>query len=292
MVTRAGLAWSRPWALSVLAACGSGTPLTFDAPESVLYDERGDVYLVSDLVGAPLAKDGNGRILRVDPDSGALDEWIAGGKHGVTLHAPKGLALAGEVLWVADIDVLRKFDRGSGASLGEVVIPGATFLNDVSAAADGTVYCSDSGLDAGFAATGSDAIWRVTAAGVVEPLIRGPELGQPNGLVARDSGVFVVSWRDGTLYQVDRRGVRTDLGTAPTAQLDGLVRVDGDAAAGPAAWYVTSWAGACIYRFDVTGAFTALPKRFDQPADAGFDSKRRRLLVPLFGRHELQVLPM
>ncbi|MBL8731954.1 MAG: hypothetical protein JNN13_06260 [Planctomycetes bacterium] len=290
-MTRVPVAWLGavlPW---LLVACGQATR-PFVAPQAALYDERGDCYLVSDGSGAPVAKPGHGRILRVDAETGALADWLVGGEHGVTLRAPKGMAFAGDVLWVADVDVLRKFDRATAASLGEVVIPAANCLTDVSAAADGTIYCSDSGLDRELGATGSDAIWRVSPAGVVEVLRRGPELGQPTGLVARDSGVFVVSWRDGVLYQVDRRGVRTDLGKAPTPQLTGLVRGEGDAASGPAAWYVSSWAGACVYHFDVSGAFTALPKRFDQPGDLGFDPKRRRLLLPLHGQRELLLLPM
>src|SRR5204862_2948718 len=136
------------------------------------------------------------------------------------------LAIAGDVLWVADVDVLRRFDRRSGKPLGDVEIPGATFLNDVSALPDGTIYCTDTGLDAQLAPTGTDAIWCVACDGTVSPLVRSTDLGQPNGLVARDAGVYVVSWRDGTFFQIDYGGKRTDLGKAPTAQLDGLVRVE------------------------------------------------------------------
>ena len=270
-------------------ACASEPP-GFDTPESVLHDVAADVYLVSNLNGAPLQKDNNGYISRVQPEGGAMvRRWIRGGHGGVTLHAPKGMALVGDVLWVSDIDTLRKFDRNSGAPLGDVVIAGATFLNDVSAGPDGSIYCSDTGLDANFAATGTDAIWRVQPDGKVQALAKTPELGQPNGLVAREGGIYVVSWRDGTFFQIDGRGIRTDLGKAPMAQLDGLVRVEAGADGKPF-WLATSWAGACVYRFDLTGQCTALPGKFEQPADCGFDGKRGRLLVPLFGLNKLEVL--
>lgn len=293
-----------------LAACGDraaagGGPPGFDTPESAVHDERDDVYYVSNIRGAPLAKDGNGYIARVEPDGAMRRHWIEGGKNGVVLHAPKGLAIAGDELWVADIDVLRRFDRASGKPLGEVVIPGATFLNDVSVGPDGAIYCTDTGLDAQFAPTGTDAIWRIVmpppAPGTVgsqptvEPLLRSAELGQPNGLVATKGGVYVVSWRDGTFCQVDYRGVRTELGKAPSAQLDGLVRVEtvagSDGKPAAPAWLTTSWLGKCVYRFDVQGGCTALPGTYEQPADLGWDGKRRRLLVPLFGANRLEVLP-
>ena len=276
-----------PW-LVVLGACASEPP-GFDTPESVLHDATADVYLVSNLNGPPLQKDNNGYISRLQPDGGTMvRRWIRGGHGGVTLHAPKGMALQGDVLWVSDIDTLRKFDRNSGAPLGEVPIVGATFLNDVSAGPDGAVYCTDLGLDANFAPSGTDAIWRVAPDGAVTALAKTPELGQPNGLVAREGGVYVVSWRDGTFFQIDARGIRTDLGKAPTAQLDGLVRVDGGA--GKPFWLATSWAGSCVYRFDLSGQCTTLRGKFEQPADCGFDAKRGRLLVPLFGQNRLEVI--
>jgi hypothetical protein len=284
--------FSLPCVVALAAACSTPTT-TFATPESVLHDAAADVYLVSNLNGAPLAKDGNGRIVRVAPDDLVPRPWIEGGSNGVTLHAPKGMALHGDVLWVADIDVVRRFDRGSGAPLGEVVVPGATFLNDVAIAPDGTVYVTDTGLDAEFRPTGTDAIWRVSGTGAPVALVRGAELGQPNGLVARDAGLYVVSWRDGTFFQVDYRGVRTDLGKAPQAQLDGLVRIEAEPGSnGAARWLASSWAGSCLYTFDSSGACTALPRRFEQPADIGLDGKRRRLLVPLFGSDRVEVLPL
>lgn len=278
------LAW-----LLAFAACGVGDPIGFDTPESVLHDARDDVYLISNIHGAPLAKDNNGYIARLLPEGPFERHWIQGGRDGVTLHAPKGMALAGDDLWVADIDVLRRFNRVTGAPLGEVAIPGATFLNDVDVLPDGTVYCTDSGLDASFAPTGTDAIWTIGGDLVPKPLLRGKELGQPTCLVARETGVYVVSWRDGTFFQVDKQGRRTDLGKAPSAQLDGLVRVEG---ADGVAFLATSWAGKCVYRFSLQGACTALPVELEQPADCSFDEQRGLLLVPLFGKNSIERLKL
>jgi len=273
---------------AAFGACATEPP-GYDTPESVLHDAAQDVWFVSNINGAPTAKDGNGYIARVRPDGSMERYWIRGGRGGVTLDAPKGLALHGDVLWVADIDVVRKFDRRSGKPLGDVPIPGATFLNDVSVAADGTCYCSDTGLDANFAPTGTDAIWRIATDGTVTPLAKSVDLGQPNGIVAREQAVYVVSWRDGTFFQIDGKGRRTDLGKAPTAQLDGLVRVEtvkNDTRV--AGWYTTSWAGKCIYRFDTSGTSTVVGDPLEQPADLGFDANRGRLLVPLFGSNRIE----
>jgi sugar lactone lactonase YvrE len=278
--------------VSMLAAgCRSEVP-GFDTPASALHDPVDDVYLVSNVRGAPLAKDGNGYIARVAPDGSMRRHWIEGGRNGVTLHAPKGLALHGDTLWVADIDVVRRFDRHSGAYRGEVAVPGASCLEDVAAGPDGAIYVTDSGLDANRSPTGTDAIWRLGAAGEATPLVRSPELGQPGGLVAHKGGLYVVSWRDGAFCQIGYDGVRIDLGKAPTAGLVGLARVESTEAGQAPGWYCTSWIGKCVYRFDVTGGVGRLPAEFEQPADCGFDEKRRRLLVPLSGVDRLELLPL
>jgi sugar lactone lactonase YvrE len=273
-----------PLAVGLLVAAGCSEPtVVLSTPESVVFDATADVYLIANIVGAPLDKDDNGRIVRVDPVSGHIADWIRGGVGGVTLHAPKGMALVGDELWVADIDVVRVFHRTTGAPRRALPIPGAAFLNDVAAAADGTVYVTDTGLDATFGPTGTDAIWRIGTDGSITTLAHGTELGQPNGIVVRDGACYVVGWRDGAFYQIDHQGRRTDLAKAPSAQLDGLVRVvDGD---GRAAYYATSWQGNCVYRFDVVGGVTALPTELRQPADLGYDELRKCLVIPLFGEN-------
>src|SRR5438034_3460416 len=122
-----------PGATRVLAVAG------FSTPESVLLDSAQDIYFVSNINGSPTAKDNNGFISRVRPD-GAIEnlKFIEGGRAGVTLNAPKGLAVAGDTLWVADIDVVRAFNARTGAPIDSVKFDsasagggGAVFLNDV-----------------------------------------------------------------------------------------------------------------------------------------------------------------
>lgn len=80
----------------------------FSTPESVVHDAVDDVYLVSNINGEPLAEDGNGFISRVTPD-GEVEalRWIDGEADGVELNAPKGMAVLGDTLYVADIDCVR-----------------------------------------------------------------------------------------------------------------------------------------------------------------------------------------
>ena len=98
-------------------------------PESVRYDADLDVYFISNINGNPSQKDNNGFIARVKADSvGAVTMLAEGGKNGLYLHAPKGMAIQGDTLFVADIDTVRMFHRETGAVLGARGVPGATFL--------------------------------------------------------------------------------------------------------------------------------------------------------------------
>src|SRR5207253_654094 len=109
------------------------------------------------------------------------------GRNGVTLNAPKGMAIVGDTLWVADIDVLRAFDRRTGRPLAEVDFSAfhPTLLNDVGAGPDGTLRVTDSGVlmsDKGVLYKGGDRIFEMDAHRHVKVVATGPQLGRPNGV--------------------------------------------------------------------------------------------------------------
>jgi len=277
-----------------IAACAPEPAPDFDSPAAAVYDAAADRYLVSNVGGGAVAKDGDGSILAVSPIDGARTVLARGGRDGARLDAPRGMALDGEALWVADVDVVRRFERASGAPAGEFVIPGASMLWGVTVAPDGVVYVSDVGLDADMAPTGTDAIWKITPSGEVSLLVQGPELGQPSAISAQRAGIYAAGWRDGAFFQVDYRGVKTDLSRAPKAQLSGLARIEvegyirGQRAMVPT-WFAASWGGSAIYRFAMTGGVSAIDAVVDAPGGLAFDLRRRRLLVPLSKTNRLHV---
>lgn len=260
----------------------------FRTPESVLYDAEADVYLVSNVNGGEVAADGNGFISRLDPDGRVLElKWIDGSRPEQALDAPKGMAISEGVLYVADIDAVRMFDRATGKAAGKVAIAGATFLNDVAAAPDGTIYVSDSGLKQGksdLEPSGSDAIYRIDKGeGKAKKVIRDRGLGNPNGLLADAEGVWVVSFGSGQIYRVSREGRKEAGENLPTGQLDGIVQVaDG-------AVLVSSWEGSSILRGLPGAGFLANITGVASPADIGYDSKRKRVLIPLFTGNAVEI---
>src|SRR5437762_11304199 len=186
----------------------------FLTPESVLHDPAQDIYFVSNINGGPTAKDNNGFISRVRPD-GAVEnlKFIEGGHSGVTLNAPKGLAIRGDTLWVADIDVVRAFDAKTGVPRDTVSLAGlgAVFLNDIATAQTGALYITDTGIrfdDVGNALhPGPDRIFRIGTDRQVTVAVRGDTLGRPNGItldsvgkrfiVVQFGGRAVLAWKPG-----------------------------------------------------------------------------------------------
>lgn len=257
----------------------------FRTPESVLWDARGGVYLVSNINGTPLEKDDNGFISRIQVNGQPLVwRWIGGADTAVALHAPKGMALGGDTLFVADIDVVRLFHRVTGAPLGEWPVPGATFLNDVAVGPDGTVYVTDSGLradSAGLSPSGTDAVWRFHR-GVAEPVARDTALGRPNGILAERDGLIVVTFGSGAVYRLDARGTRADFVRPPAGSLDGVVRMaDGSL-------LVSSWAGKAVYRLrGVVGPWTVAVDSVEAPADLGLNPRSGEVAIPLFNANRL-----
>jgi hypothetical protein len=261
-------------------------------PESVIHDSVADVYLVSNIDGGPLDKDDNGFISRIAPDGQVQQlKWIDGTSPSVTLHAPKGLGIRGDTIYVADIDCVRRFVRTSGAPAGEICFPGASFLNDIATDANGTLYVTDSGLKTDTAGAlvpnGMDAVWRFTPSGEAGKVIEGSLLGGPNGIAFRGQDGFVVTFGSGEIYQIGPNNNRNImLPGASDRQLDGIVFTrDGG-------YLFSSWGDRAVHRVDSAGATSRVLENVEAPADIGYDARRDRVLVPLFMANEVRIKPI
>lgn len=255
-------------------------------PESVQYEPVSDVYLVSNINGGPLDKDDNGFISKISPEGKVLElKWIDGASADVELNAPKGFGVSNGKLFVADIDVIRTFDLATGKPEKQIKVSGASFLNDVAVAPDGTVFISDTGLKAGkegLEPAKKDAIYKVSTDGKLSTLIKGESLGLPNGLSADANGVWVATWQ-GKLYRVSNDGKQEAAVNVPGDQLDGLLRTaDGQT-------IISSWGKSSVFIGTADGQFSPLVADLKAPADLGYDAQRNQILVPLFTENAIQI---
>lgn len=244
----------------------------FASPRAVVHDARADVYLILD------AGPDGGSVARAEPGGRVDREWIRHGKDGVELRAPRGLAIAGDLLHVADETAVRSFDRASGESRGSIPIPGSARLEDLSVAPDGELWLVDSGTGE----PGSAAVFAVAVDGTVRTVLQGGALLAPSGIEASATGALIVDRQNGVFAQVDRGGRCNVLIRAPEPGLEGLVRV------GEGRWLTASAAGKCLYTFDVKGAIGAIEwPELAAPDAPAVDAVRQRLLVPLPERGEV-----
>lgn len=254
-------------------------------PESVLHDAEQDVYFISNLNGGLQDVDNNGFITRVDAKSLFVTlKWVEGGRGGVRLDAPKGMGIVGDTLYVSDVTAVRRFDRRTGRSLGEVKLPGATLINDITT--DGrSAYVSDTGLRVAeghtFLPTGTDAIWKITDTRA-EKIASGRHLRHPNGLDFVDGRVWAVTFGPREVYAL-RNGKPHTVAQLPRGQLDGLVSLPDHSLV------VSSWLGEGVYRGSPGGDFQPILTGIDAPADLGYDAKRNRLLVPIPGANQVTI---
>lgn len=275
---------------AVMESVEDGIVVTgFSGPESVVHDALADIYLVSNINGQALAADGNGFISRLSPDGTIAElKWIDGESDGVTLNAPKGLGLYGDTLIVTDIDVLRLFDRTSGAPMGEWKVDGATFLNDVAVASDGTIYVSDSGVrfgESGLEDTGSAAIHMYDSDGS-HGLFDAGDVSRINGIAERDGRVYgVASFGSGAVFSVSG-GSRSELPLLPGVDLDGLIVMDGGNL------LISDWSTQSVYLLRPNGSASAVAKNVESPADIGIDRGRNRLLIPGLTTNQVLLSPL
>jgi hypothetical protein len=195
------------------------------------------------------------------------------------LRAPKGMAIRGPELWIADFDRLRVFDRVTGSEMGDVDLApyGAVSLHAVAVGPDDLVYVTDTDVKSGEngeqVRQGDGRVYRVAAGGEVEIIATGEELRSPSGivwdgtrfLIAQAYGKEVLAWNPGTATRAVLRG--------PGAY-DGLVVLPSGAV------IVSSHHDDQLYVAPAGGDLRPLFSRKPSPGGIGFDRKRNRLLIP------------
>jgi hypothetical protein len=272
-------------------AAGPSRVEGFDAPESVKYDPDLDLWYVANINGTPVGKDGNGYLSRLKSD-GSVDslKWIAGGVNGVKLDAPKGMALQGDTLWVADITNVRGFNRRTGAAVATVAVKGSKFLNDIAVGPDG-LYVTDTGFEGsakGLEHTGPDRIYRIAPDRSVSVALQSDSLTGPNGIAWDAAGNrFIVVPFAGNVIRAWAPGSKTTTALGSTkGQLDGVEIL------GQNRLLVSSWADSSLFVFE-NGTVTPVATGLPSAADIGLDTKRQRVAVPLLleNRVEFRALP-
>lgn len=232
-------------------------------PESVLFmPERGEL-LVSLIDGQGNVKDNKGGVAILNLDGSLKNPtWIDG------LNAPKGMAIHGDELYVADIDEVVVVHLPQGKITHKIPVEGATFLNDVTVDNKGIVYVSDTRQHKIFKLEDKKpSLWLENATNV-------------NGLKIINGALYALV--DTELWKINGDKSVEVIAKGFEERGDGLEPVgNGD-------FLVTCWPG-LIYYVKADGSLEQLldVRGKMNTADLGYNEKEKILYIPTFNSNSV-----
>lgn len=225
-------------------------------PESVLPGKN--ILYVSLINGGAWDSDGKGGVATLSADGKVYDSmWVTG------LNAPKGLGVAGNRLYAADISQVVVINIEKHSIEKKIDIEGAKGLNDITVTDKGIVYVSDSR---------TARIWRIEndIASLYLDSVKGV-----NGLKAIGNDLYIGAGKSFLKAGADKKLVTV---TEVPQGIDGIEPIgNGD-------FLLTAWAG-YVWYVRADGKTETLLETYAQKinsADIGYDSKNHLLYVPTF----------
>ncbi len=244
-------------------------------PESAIQGKDGRIY-ISEI--NEFGKDGDGQISVVGKDA-KLSVFATG------LDDPKGLAMIGDKLYVADKNrVIEVYADGTWAVYGaQMAFPGTpVFLNDLVADKAGNLYVSDSGtLKSG------GQIYKINPKGEISVVVdsKNPDVLAPNGLLMDGKNLLEIDFESGILYRVNLKTGATTKVAEGFGGGDGLVRTKSGKL------IISDWKAGKIYQ--VVGKKAKLIKEgYQASADIVLSHDGKTLLVPDMKAGELDFVPI
>lgn len=245
-------------------------------PEAVRYAPDLDVYFVANWNGGGNERDKNGFISKVDAKGEIIDIRYITGTEEHPLHAPRGMYIEGDTLWVADIDGIHGFNYKTTNQLLFIDLsdfePG--FINDITAKKDGHLYITD---------TGKPRIYQIKDG---SPILLSDSLeAAPNGITynALTDELVIASWGGDSLFYkmpADKLSFEPFL-KSEGGFFDGIEFSGNDI-------IVASQADSSIRLINST-LDQVIIKTPGRPADIGIDTKRNHIAVPYIALDRVDV---
>ena len=274
--------------LGTINESGVATPMSsnvkvfgsFRTAESCTFDPARNLILAMNNGIPQNLQENDGFVSLINPDGSVhTSKWIGATRDGLTLNQPLGSAINNGVLYAVDIDTERMFDLASGRPLGAVQVEGATVLNGVGVAPDGTVYASNT--------RSPERIYKVTPSGQVSVFAEGAPLAAPNGVaIDNDGNIVVVNVGDNAVITFSPAGqvVRTE--HAAEGGNDGVVILaDGTK-------YVSSVRYGSVSRIRPGQPAEVIASGIPSAASMCYDSVQNQLVIPMNANNALAFIPL
>ena len=274
--------------LGTVNEAGIATPISknvrvfgsFRFAESCTYDPERNLIVAMNAGITQDLQENDGFVSLIRPDGSVhTSKWIGATRDGLVLNHPLGSAIAGGMLYAADIDTVRRFDLATGTPLGATTVPGATYLNGIAVAQDGTVYTTNTRPES--------RVYRIAPDGSVTVFAQGAPLANPNGIaIDPDGHVVVVNLGDNAVmtFNPDGRLIRTE--RSAESGNDGLVILkDGTK-------YVSSVRFGSVTRIRPGAAAEVIAVGIPSAASMCHDPVQNQLVIPMNPHNALAFLPL
>ena len=240
------------------------TEKTLTTSESVLYDKANNLLYVSCINGVPGdKKDGDGYIAKVGLDGKIITlKWATG------LSAPRGMGIVSNLLYVTDNDRIVAIDMATGKISKTWNVKGATYLNDVAIADDGTIYFCDSN---------SSSIYKLSNGDLTTFVDRDTTLGGTNGIYVDGPSLMLTGMKSGKVLRMDIKTHAVQQVAEGIGAGDGIEKYK-------SGWLVSDWNGAIFYigsDGDVMEILNSVEAKLNT-ADIEVIEDKNLLLIPTF----------
>lgn len=194
----------------------------FKFSEGVIPSADGKFLYVSNTIGSPMAKDGEGSISTVSLDGKIINaDWVTG------MNAPKGIQRYKNLIFTADLDEVVVVDIEKAAIVNRIKIEGASLLHQFAIDKNGVVYVSD--MFAG-------KVYKIENG---KPSLYLENLGYAAGLLLKGTDLYIVS--AGKLLKADKNKNITTVSEGMDERGNGVQMVKDNE------FLVTCWSGLMYY---------------------------------------------
>jgi len=253
---------------------------SFHFAESCTFDPSRNLILV---VNSGDRSDGtinDGYVSLINPDGSVhTSKWIGASRNGLELFNPLGSVISKGVLYAVDVDHVRSFDLKTGKPLRSTHIPGATFLNGVAVADDGTVYASNT--------RNPELIYQVNTDGISSVFAEDGPIAVPNGVAIDQDGNIVVVNVDSTAdITYDPKGDVVRVEHAAESGSDGIVVLDDGTK------YVSSVKFGSVSRIRLGKEVEVIATGIPSAASMCYDSIQHQLVIPMNSNYALAFIKL
>lgn len=246
------------------------------SPQHMIADQD-STYFIANANGDPGTRNNQGFISKVNQEGEITDlHFIQGGVNSVILNSPNGMAIVGDILYVADLDSIRAFNKQTGEPY--LTLPftreDCRSLTGLASDNEGMLFVSD---------TDSNRIFRIDSSQdhAISLLLHDERLSHPHDIAVhpRSGHLFGVGWEDGKIFEIDQNGVFHELFVNSFFR-GGFYNLDGIDFDQYGTMYVSDMTAGKVWRIRANLKKEVIAEFLISPSGLAIDRPNHLILVP------------